>query len=141
MDEFEIETKIKLNEKWKVNLNWGWYPINSNANPIPSLIESFQQRYFEAEADQILRKFIFANLGISEVFVFEEGSGYEKSNIFEADLYYSGLEKIVTDANATFCLYGSHESSFTVGSAVILNELNKKWPEYETRIWTTPFFE
>jgi hypothetical protein len=141
MDEFEIGTKIKLNEKWKVNLNWGWFPIDSSTNPLPGSIDTFQQKYFEAEADQLLREAIFTELGISEVIVFEETAGYERSDIWKAELYYTGLEKIVTDENATFCLYGSHESSFTIGSESLLSMLKVKWVNYSKRIWTTPFYD
>jgi hypothetical protein len=141
MDETEIEIKLRLSEKWKVNQNWGWYPIDRSVNPDPQHIEVFKDRYFEKEADLILREYIEKTLGISEVFVFEEQVGYEKQNIREAELYYTGMEKLITDENATFCLYGSHEASFTVGSEKILAELKRKWPKYGERIYTTPFYE
>ena len=141
MDEIEIEIKLRLSEKWRVNLNWGWYPIDRAINPDPQRIEVFQDRYFAKEADNILREFIEKELGVSQVLVFEEQEGYEKQGIREAELYYTGMEKIITDEKVTFCLYGSHEASFTVGSEEILAELRKKWPEYDRRIYTTPFYE
>ncbi|MCD6052439.1 MAG: hypothetical protein K0Q55_3857, partial [Verrucomicrobia bacterium] len=38
-------------------------------------------------------------------------------------------------------IYASHESSVTIGGEWLLPAIKSAWPNWQNRIWTTPFFE
>ena len=141
MDEFEIELRLKLYEIWNVDLDGVWCPINSGKKPLPKDVQVFQDTYFEEEAENYLVEILKKNFNLEKLVVLKGSSGYEIQNIDEPDWYCVGLEKLITNTNGDFCLYASHESSFTIGSKLILEKLQKVWPEYHKRIWTTPFYE
>jgi hypothetical protein len=84
---------------------------------------------------------IFIDREIQYVFEVREGGilGYEMDlEVFEP--YYSGLEGFWTDGKSDWVIYASHESSIAIGGW-LLSEVKDAWPNWQDRIWTSPFFD
>ncbi len=139
MENLEIEIKIKLSNKYGVDLNFGWYPIINSINPMPEKIEVFQQDYIEI-IDKAIKEIIRKVYNPQVLYTLIELEGMETTNIDSCNFYYDGLERMTTDIEGNFCIYSSHESSLTIGSREILTELKREWRDYDKYKWTTPFY-
>ena len=53
--------------------------------------------------------------------------------------YYNGAEGYWCSQDMDWIVYASHESSITIGGW-LLDEVERVWPNWKERIWTTPFF-
>jgi len=123
---------LKLNEKWKCDLQFGWIPIASD-EIIPNT-EIYDSDYFEYYLDQI-KEIIKNTLKVGSLFELREDGQFQKLNISECDFEYDGLEYIYTDKNLSFVLYFSHESSVTVGGKELLDYIHNIWPDYKSHFW------
>jgi hypothetical protein len=81
-----------------------------------------------------------ASHGIGNVWELREsGMGYE----IELSLlkpFYNLNEGYWSSNSMDWIIYVSHESSITVGGW-LLEELEAIWPNWKSRIWTSPFYE
>lgn len=138
MEDLEINVKIQLNEKWNVSLDWGWIPITHIESSRTDMIEVFDLDAFCREASDIILDYLNYTHPNSKYVLITEDAQFEICSIEEIDFSYGGVEQIITTENADFCIYSSHESSVTVGSKELLDELKKVWSNYNLNIWKFP---
>ena len=127
---------LKLNEKWKCSLEFGWIPITGDDEIANT--EVYDSDYFEYYIDEV--KKIIENIAeTTTIFELREDGRLRELNLIECDFRYDGLEYIYTDRGFSFVLYFSHENSTTVGGERLLHEIHRIWPDYSIHFWK-PFW-
>ncbi len=126
----------KLRQVWSVTEAY-WYPL---ADRKREDIEAFQDSYFEKEVGAEKLRTIFRSHGIERIWeIREDGINYEEE-LSVLEPFYNGNECYWCDATFDWIIYASHESSISVGGW-LLAEVKSVWPNWERRVWTTPFFD
>lgn len=87
-----------------------------------------------------MRRILTAH-GVTHLYEHREGGESYELSVSSFEPHYNGLEGFWSDKNLDWIIYASHESSITVGGEWLLNEIKTVWPQWQQRIWTTPFFE
>ncbi|GDX53195.1 hypothetical protein LBMAG27_22420 [Bacteroidota bacterium] len=129
---------LTLNEKWKVNIPFGWIPITGDEKIEDT--EIYQSYYFGKYITEL--KEIIQNLfNVSMLYEVVDGGSVERKIIADCEIRYDGLEYLYTDENCRFVIYCSHESSTTIGGKELIDAIHIMWPEYIEHIWTTPFYD
>lgn len=126
----------KLETVWQVTEGY-WYPLSGRKRDD---IEIFQDAYFEKEVGTEKLHAIFRNRGVATLWEMrEDGIDYELE-LSVCEPYYNANEGYWCDETFAWIIYASHESSITVGGW-LLPEIKSIWPNWEARVWTSPFFD
>jgi hypothetical protein len=127
--------RVKLKEYWNVDRGY-WFPLTTVE---PKNVKAFQDFYFENEVGVEKVQNLLKSAGRNNVFEIREfGANYEfELSVFEP--HYNGAEGFWCDDQFDWIIYTSHESSITVGGW-LLGEIQANWPNWNERIWPSPFF-
>ena len=101
---------------------------------------AFQDKYFEQELGfKSLREILKAHQVDSVWELREYGPEYElESGVLEP--IYNGAEGCWCSEGYEWLIYASHESSVTLGGEWLIDEAIRVWPNWDERIWNSPFF-
>jgi hypothetical protein len=126
----------KLKDHWAIS-RWYWYPLSEVK---PTDVEAFQDKYFENEVgtEQIIS--LLAKGKVTNVFEIGENEVSYEIELSILEPQYCGVESYWFDSSLSWLLYASHESSITIGGW-LLDEVKAIWPNWQNRIWTSPFFD
>ena len=125
----------RLHQRWQITGSY-WFPLTDCSL---SDVAAFQDRYFDEFCSSFSLIDCLSSRGISRIWELrEDGLGYEQDvSLFEP--YYNGAEGYWSSGDLDWVVYASHESSITVGGW-LLTEIEDRWPEWQKRIWNSPFF-
>ncbi len=87
---------LTLNEKWKCNIPFGWFPIFGD-DEIPG-IEIFESNYFSFFVEQV-KSIIKDSYFLNTLLEIREDGQIKEMSVDESDFCYDGLEYIYTDVN------------------------------------------
>ncbi len=128
--------RSKLEQAWGIGKGY-WYPLSVSS---PANVSAFQDRYFQDELGPEKLRAILAGRGITNLWELREYGPEYELELSGFDPYYNGAEGFWCSEEMDWVIYASHESSVTVGGW-LLAEVKKAWPNWEKRIWTTPFYD
>lgn len=124
-----------LRQKWHIPDGY-WYPLTEASL---SNIAAFQNKSFYEALPPALLTTILKARDIERLWELREfGVEYELDNSL-FDPYYNGAEGYWSSAELDWIVYASHESSVTVGGW-LLEEIKARWPSWQAKTWTSPFF-
>ena len=123
---------LRLHEKWKCSLTFGWIPITGDQSFLNT--EIYQSEYLNHYFGEI--KAAIKNIyDLTLLFELREDGQFEVLDIDQCRFTYDGNEYIYSDKELNFLLYFLHEGTTTIGGELLLNEIHKIWPEYSNHIW------
>jgi hypothetical protein len=125
----------RLRNRWQI-ANGYWFPLSECT--LPDVV-AFQDRPFNDFTSTCSINDLLTSRGISRVWELREsGPEYElDASLF--DPHYNGAEGYWSSGDLDWIVYASHESSITVGGWLLV-EIKTRWPEWNQRIWDSPFF-
>jgi hypothetical protein len=133
---------LRLKDEWRVGPAQFWFPIAiSGDENRPAHTEAFQALAFEEElTTETFRKILFDHQ-VEKAFELRESDDICEIELSQLYPIYTGLEGMWFTSQLDWLVYASHESSVTVGGKWLLPAVKAAWPNWEKRIYTTPFYE
>jgi hypothetical protein len=128
------DLREKLKSIWKVD--GYWFPL---APWKPQNTEAFQDKYFEEEFGSEKTRQILHNLGVRKIWEVREREIDHEIELSVVEFGYD-QEAFWFDETFDWLIYASHESSITFAGS-ILPEIKKNWPNWQKRLWDSPFFD
>ncbi|MCA9051647.1 MAG: hypothetical protein KDA89_23075 [Planctomycetaceae bacterium] len=125
----------RFRDRWQI-ANGNWFPL---AECTLTDVIAFQDRPFNEFASTCTLVESLTSRGVSRVWELREyGPEYElDASLF--DPHYNGAEGYWSSGDLDWIVYASHEGSITIGGWLLV-EIKARWPEWNQRIWTSPFF-
>ncbi len=134
------ELILRLENEWEVRSHY-WFPLVVSGDKKPPHTEAFQATYFEEELTHDTLRQIFESHNITTLFEWREGAMMCEIELAQFHPYYTGLEGFWFTSQLDWLIYASHESSITVGGEWLLLAVQAAWPNWERRVWTSPFYD
>jgi hypothetical protein len=133
-------TALRRNLKLAWGIDQYWYPIIECARKD---IIAFQDEYFEAEFGYEKLRNILQGAYHERIYELREAGAeleYEiDTSVFEPT--YNGLEGFWFSDKMDWVIYASHENSITIGGTWLIEQIKSVWPNWQKRIWDSPFFD
>ena len=127
---------LELNEKWRVDIPFGWIPIIGDIQ-IPHT-KIYKADAFELKLNE-LKSILKEQFNLDKLYEIEEGGTVKYLEIENCAFTYTGLEHLYSDVNYEIVIYYSHENSITIGGEKLIKHIHKIWPEHQQNIWKEPF--
>jgi len=125
----------RLRNRWQIASGY-WFPLAGCT--LPDVV-AFQDRPFNDFSSTYCINDLLTSRGISRVWELREYGPEYDLDVSLFDPHYNGAEGYWSSGDLDWIVYSSHESSITVGGWLLV-EIKARWPEWNQRIWDSPFF-
>lgn len=130
---------------WRLlQTTWGvegttWHPISAKP-PVEQDIIAFQDTYFRKYVQHGVLNFLSSAMNIQRCWEIREDNNASFLDVSEIEFAYNGSESYWCTKDMDWLIYASHESSVTIGGALLIALIKETWPSWEDYIWKDPFF-
>jgi hypothetical protein len=112
-----------------------WYPLR--AEPTPSDALALQQDWFYAEMGVEALREALRRHGVARVWELNESRLDPEYEMDTSLCGFEGIETYWSSHELDWLVYVSHESSITFAGAWLVEEIKRRWPGWERRLYTT----